>query len=394
MEWLVIADDLTGACDTGAGFTHSWRKVSVILNFNRGIPEADVLVFNTETRSLTSGSAAAKVSELLKSISPRLDCRVYKKIDSTLRGHPWSELEAVMQALGQTRVLVAPAFPEQGRIVHHGELFVNGLPFPETSFSRESSGLTGLIQNGKFPFWTLSVEDVRHGEDWIEKKLKSFTSGAILADSETNQDLRVLARWFLRSGIHLACGSAGLARALASESAMCRPSGVFHAEKGSVMVVAGSYHPATLRQVSDAAEHGILIVRPGWHDLIDDNERERLITTLSRHLFRNEHFILSASDLPNIPGQELRLASMLAQITGTALRGVLPTGLVLTGGDIAAAVLRELRCDMINLGGEVVPGIPWGSLVGGPAHGINVITKAGGFGRDDAFVKAIDFLTM
>jgi uncharacterized protein YgbK (DUF1537 family) len=67
-------------------------------------------------------------------------------------------------------------------------------------------------------------------------------------------------------------------------------------------------------------------------------------------------------------------------------------GLVMSGGDTAADVCRILGADRLRLGGEVADGIPWGLLHGGPASGIPLVLKSGGFGRPDALIACVDFL--
>ncbi len=76
----------------------------------------------------------------MKSAGVDPDCRVYKKIDSTLRGNPWVELGAVMRELDVDRALVRPAFPEQGRTVSQGVLKVRGVPLVETVFGEQAAG--------------------------------------------------------------------------------------------------------------------------------------------------------------------------------------------------------------------------------------------------------------
>jgi uncharacterized protein YgbK (DUF1537 family) len=67
-------------------------------------------------------------------------------------------------------------------------------------------------------------------------------------------------------------------------------------------------------------------------------------------------------------------------------------GLILTGGDVAAAVLHALDAAALRLGGEVAPGQPWAVIEGGPQSGRLVATKAGSFGGDDAFLGCLSFL--
>jgi uncharacterized protein YgbK (DUF1537 family) len=66
------------------------------------------------------------------------------------------------------------------------------------------------------------------------------------------------------------------------------------------------------------------------------------------------------------------------------------SGVVVTGGDGARALVEALDASAINLRDEVVTGVPIGTLVGGPATGLTIVTKAGGFGDDNALVRAVE----
>ena len=69
-------------------------------------------------------------------------------------------------------------------------------------------------------------------------------------------------------------------------------------------------------------------------------------------------------------------------------------GLLVTGGDTARLVCNALRIDAIHLRGEIAPGIPWGTVEGGAAHGLHIVTKSGGFGNADALVRVADRLSL
>ena len=222
---LLIADDLTGAADSGAQFARSgWRTLLVLhhplggLMLEPGSPrEADVLVLTSESRGLADGAEAAQaVKNILADSSPASFPLVYKKIDSTLRGHPAAELAAVMSALGEGRALIAPAFPAQGRITLNGKVQVNGLPLEQTPFSREAP--TGDLRRifGE-EAGLLPLETIRGAETRLRAALNAC-KGLLIADAETEADLLrlALALHDSRGDIRLWCGSAGLAGALAA----------------------------------------------------------------------------------------------------------------------------------------------------------------------------------
>ncbi len=112
---VVVADDLTGAADTGACFAGAGLATTIPLS-GSSVSDADVIVLSTESRDLEAEAAAQAVSAAVTRLidglrdadsGPRW---VYKKIDSVLRGQPRAELLAAMDATGVRRAMVAPAF--------------------------------------------------------------------------------------------------------------------------------------------------------------------------------------------------------------------------------------------------------------------------------------------
>ena len=125
MALILIADDLTGACDAGALFCGRGR-VGVFTDPAAAGSGWDVLALDTESRALEPTEAAARVKEAARHLGPRPTQGVlFKKIDSTLRGAVGVELEALLSATGRAQALVCPAFPAQHRTVVHGILRVH-----------------------------------------------------------------------------------------------------------------------------------------------------------------------------------------------------------------------------------------------------------------------------
>jgi len=124
---LIFADDLTGAADCAAAFLGRARRVSVALGAG-AMPRAEVLAVDLDTRSRTERDARRIVGRAFSSAAARRAGILFKKIDSTLRGHVAAELSAARRALGRRcPVILAPAFPAQGRLVKNGRVYVNGV---------------------------------------------------------------------------------------------------------------------------------------------------------------------------------------------------------------------------------------------------------------------------
>ncbi len=133
LEWAVIADDLTGAADTGVQFLPVCAPVFLVDHRRldavalRAAAPAALTVF-TNSRALPAGDArraAAAAGRAIRRLGP---ARVYKKIDSALRGNIGTELEGVMEALELPLSFIAPAFPDQGRTTVGGIHCIHGVP--------------------------------------------------------------------------------------------------------------------------------------------------------------------------------------------------------------------------------------------------------------------------
>jgi hypothetical protein len=132
MSLTIVADDLTGACDTGSLFA-GHAPVSLAL-WPAAPPRAAVRVVDTESRAIPAEVAMARVARV-PALAPAT--RYFKKIDSTLRGHVGLEIDALMRAVGVRSALVCPAFPAQGRVVIERLLLIDGVPLTDTPLARD-----------------------------------------------------------------------------------------------------------------------------------------------------------------------------------------------------------------------------------------------------------------
>src|SRR5512136_1164630 len=137
---VVIADDLTGANDTGVQFAKQGLKTLVLIGVPASLAELDedVLVVDTQSRASSPTEAYQKVTQtaLLFKDRDRFQT-IYKKIDSTLRGNLGSEIDAIMDARGLELAIVAPAFPANGRMTVGGCHFLGNAPLEATEISRD-----------------------------------------------------------------------------------------------------------------------------------------------------------------------------------------------------------------------------------------------------------------
>ncbi len=330
---VVLADDLTGACDAGVAFLKAGHTVRVWFgtSVQFSAPES-VQAFNTNSRSLAPGRAAHAVSQASAALGTDPNALFFKKVDSAARGPFAAEILAAHRTLKTRAVLLAPAFPSAGRTVLGGILEIQD-PAGENK-QVDLARLFPLLARGKI----VNISGPAELKPALDSG-KSF----LICDSATQADLESLARVAANLPSLLFAGSAGLAQALAGLS-LARISAALVPAISQVLLVAGSPHPVTSLQL----------------ETLDTDRFE------SVRVLRIGRFFAKA-----------RIRS--------AFRSHNPQALILTGGETAMLAVNALEAHSFILQGELAPGIPWGLVQGGAAHGCVVVTKSGGFGAPNAF---------
>ena len=383
VDWLLLADDLTGALDSGVHFARAGLKTIVPLQKALGLSGAQALVINTESRRMTPKGAASACREAARNHPA---AAVFKKIDSILRGYPAIELGAVMTALGIDRALVAPAFPAQGRVTRGGRVWVGGRPLEGEAASQSRQGDLTWLFRACAPLTLLSLEQVRGALTDLTVAMQG--AGVFIGDAETDGDLERLALAARLSDIHLLCGSSGLAKACAGPPRSVqglrwpRPR----------LAVVGSRHPVSQAQVEFARRRGVRVLEAaGLASAADPGEAlEQLAAGSADDLRRHQPVVIypGRADQPAIG--EAIMAERLGRLATEVLQRTPVGGLYLSGGDTAMAVCRSLRVAELELVDEVLPGLPLCRFTGGLFPGLTAITKAGAFGDESTLTDLLD----
>lgn len=357
----IQADDLTGACDTGAVFAaHGFATLVLLPGARDPASPPEVLVVDSESRGEAAPEARARVRTAVARLAAAAPALLYAKVDSTLRGPLAAQLAGALEGSRRPRVILAPALPAQRRAVVEGTLRIDGRPAGETATARDpafpatgASALALLGVEGPFPVAHVPLATVRRGPGAVMARLGRLSAN-VVCDAETDDDLAVLAA-ACQGDPGIVAGSAGLAAAFAAREpgARRRPAGPL---RGPVLVVAGSLHPLARAQVARVEARG-----------------GRVLTTPS-----------TAARDREAPARDLARAARRAVEQETVHT------LLLTGGETAYSVCRALDATALALGGEIEPGVATGVLLDGPFEGLTVVTKAGGFGDPDTLVRVLE----
>jgi uncharacterized protein YgbK (DUF1537 family) len=401
MTFAVIADDLTGASDTGVQLVSAGYRTAVTFwGMTTHEPETgtlDAVVRDTDSRTLDADLAAQRVYDVGCEIAQAN--LVYKKIDSSLRGPIAAELAAALEATGRERIVLAPAFPRLGRTTVDGMQLLNGTPVHTTELARDpltpvtESHLPTLLGQTFASMVSLSRNDLADSET-VRRKLNS--ASVVIVDASTDDDLLRLTKAVLNPESVLWAGSAGLATALSQAypgptSSRCDRRRAYR----RILVVVGSISSTSRKQVAYLEQTAdVLVVALHVHDTAPatvQSEIARVVEIAQAGLTTEQAVVLTtALNTSANHGRDTLakiFAAALADVTAALSVEGLVEALVLTGGDTAAHIARRLGAEGISLEKELVPGVPIGTLIG--RHPYRVITKAGAFGQPDTLSVAV-----
>jgi uncharacterized protein YgbK (DUF1537 family) len=392
MEIAIIADDLTGAADTGVQLARAGYRTAVVF---QGAPmppaeDLDAVALDTDSRAMPDGFAAKRVLEAGYAV--RDAYIVYKKLDSTLRGPVAAELSAALGATGRDRAVVAPAFPSAGRTTVDGVQLVRGVPVHETEAKDDPrtpvrEGHVPTLLAASFPsVRSLSIEDFADPAS-IRQALED--AGCIVADATSDEDLETLVQAVPNPSEVLWAGSAGLALALGNvypgPHAGTMPAAPAPARR--ILVVIGSLSGVARGQLRSLAEYecATVPVVAGRSGAV-----EEALGAARAALSEGACAAVHSDEERDPSGAAGSVMGALAEVVAGLSEDGLFDALVLTGGETAVGVARRLGSVGIRLEGEMEPGIPMGALIGPNPY--RVVTKAGGFGEPDTLVKVVERL--
>lgn len=410
---IVIADDLTGSCDAGHEFATRDYDTQVVLSAQKDIAtQGDLIVYNTESRYVDPSVAAERVRTVLEDID---SASVFKKVDSTLRGNVRVEVDAAADVIDPDLVIVAPAFPDNGRLTACGYHLVDGQLVTESPSGEDEErppthdSLPEFFAASDHPVERLGVETVSRGTATVRDTFESLSStdGPVIVtcDAVTDSHLGTIAT--AAADLSERClyvGSGGLARHIAVPGT---PSGagIDVDRSRSVVGVSGSVAPETLRQIGEVSndlrrkldlETAVTDPSTAGTDLasrgaaVVDEHGSVLLHSADAH--SDVDRAMAAGEQAGVDGATVRrrVTDALTHGAATVVGDGRVSNLFLTGGTTARATLDRLDATALRMAGEeVAPGIPLATVEGGVADGTAVVTKAGGFGDEQAIIKSL-----
>ena len=419
----IIADDFTGATDVASMLVRGGLRTVQLIGVPSGdaaaeLAQADAVVVALKSRTTPVADAVADSLAALRWLQAagarQFIFKVCSTFDSTPKGNIGPVAEALLAALagpGQGLGLVCPAFPENGRTVFRGHLFVgdellsdSGMrhhpltPMTDANLVRvmqaQCSGRVGLLRH----------DTVARGAAAIAARLDSLQAeGArwAVADAVDNADLLQLAAgaaqlplWVAGSGLAL-----GLPAVLAERGWVRLDSQAAQLDRltGSAAALAGSCSLATQAQVA----HWLAAGRPAWRiDPAAAARGEPVATQALAWAARQTDtpLVYATTDASTLAATQAMLGvaqagELVEQVLAQVAQGLVAAGaqrLVVAGGESAGAVVQALGVQRLRIGAAICPGVPWTQavLAAGTAP-LQLALKSGNFGGPDFFSLAL-----
>jgi uncharacterized protein YgbK (DUF1537 family) len=423
----IIADDLSSATDCGAQMVRSGLSVVVPLG-GYSLPAqaraAQVISVDTDSRSLPSEEAYAKVSMAVQELVAQGWTSFYKSVDSTLRGNLGAEIEAVLDVVQPDCAVVAPAFPKYDRTTVEGVQYLHGRPLHETEFGTDPTApvtdgdiARRLAEGSRRSAGRITLDQLRAGPAQTLSAIRRMLSDGIefvVVDIAEQEDLKRICIGLSQSDLSIVwVGSTGLAEFVPLAFDVTNRSISIHQDHRTdsrpALALIGSGSETTRQQLqyaqihnglhviyldaariiqnSTAANDELVRARADIMTAIDEGHDAALVVRASREEIAATQQLGAALNLS--PAQVAqRIVDALSQAGCDLVRENRISGVIATGGDTANALCNALDAQALEILGEVEAGIPIMRLIG--EHSLPLVTKAGGFGSPAAIADALE----
>jgi 3-dehydrotetronate 4-kinase len=413
-----IADDYTGASDLANTLTRQGLRTVQTIGVpadDLKLPEVDAVVVSLKSRSIEAGEAVARSRDAEKWLRSRGAGHILFKICSTFDSTDDGNIGPVMDALrddcGEKIVLVTPAFPETGRTVYQGNLFVGLVPLNESPLKdhplnpmHDSNLVRVLARQSKTKVGLANLATLTRGADAVRARLSELAEqgiGAAIIDAVFDSDLETIGA--VAADHRLSVGASGiglgLARALV-KSGKVKPASsaaTGAAVGGPAACLAGSCSQATLQQIAKAeAIMPVLHLDPD-RVVAGREEARRAVAWAAERVHSGPVLIASSAAPEEVAALQSRhgrshaghaieqaMADIAESLVGAGVRR-----LIVAGGETSGAVVDRLRIPGFLVGEEIAAGVPVLRAVGAGNGEMLLALKSGNFGGTEFFSDAL-----
>jgi uncharacterized protein YgbK (DUF1537 family) len=414
-----IADDYTGASDLANTLTRQGLRTVQTIGVpsdDLKLPEVDAVVVSLKSRSIAADVAVAKSREAEKWMRSRGARHVLFKIcstfDSTDKGNIGPVMDALRADCGDAIVLVTPAFPETGRTVYQGNLFVGLVPLNESPLKdhplnpmHDSNLVRVLARQSKTSVGLVNLATLTKGADAVRARLAELVGqgiGAAVVDAVFDRDLETIGAVALDHRLSVGASGIGLGLARAMVAAGKVRPGAANAAAGAVIggpavCLAGSCSQATLGQIAKA-EQSMPVLHLDPDRVVAGKEEARRAVAWAMERINSGPVVIASSATPDqVAALQSRhgrdaaghaIEQAMADIAESLVRSGVHR-LVVAGGETSGAVVDRLGIPGFLVGEEIAAGVPVLRAVGLDKGQMLLALKSGNFGGPEFFADAL-----
>jgi uncharacterized protein YgbK (DUF1537 family) len=417
-----IADDYTGASDLANTLTRcGLRTVQTIgvPSDDLKLPEVDAVVVSLKSRSIEASLAVAKSRAAEKWTRGRGASHVLFKICSTFDSTDAGNIGPVMDALradsGDVIVLVTPAFPETGRTVYQGNLFVGSVPLNESPLKdhplnpmHDSNLVRVLARQSRTKVGLVNLSVIARGPDAVRAHLADLAAkgiGAAIADAVFERDLETIGIVALDHRVSVGASGVGLglARALVASGRVKASVATAISDQpigGLAACLAGSCSQATLQQIAKAEQAMAVLHLDPEQVVAGKDETQRALGWARERLSKGPILIASSSTPDQVSALQARhgrdaAGHAIEQTMADIAEDLVKSGvrrLVVAGGETSGAVVDRLGIPGFLVGPEIAAGVPVLRAVGARDGEMLLALKSGNFGGPEFFSDALELM--
>jgi uncharacterized protein YgbK (DUF1537 family) len=414
-----IADDYTGASDLANTLTRAGLRTVQTIGVpsdSLKLPEVDVVVVSLKSRSIEAGVAVTRSRAADKWLRGRGADHVLFKICSTFDSTEAGNIGPVMDALradsGDAIVLVTPAFPETGRTVYQGNLFVGSLPLNESPLKdhplnpmHDSNLVRVLARQSQTKIGLVDLATVTRGPAAVRSRLADLSgtgAGAAVIDAVFDRDLETIGEVALDHRLSVGASGVGLglARALAASGRgrkVTVDEMAVAAIGGPAACLAGSCSQATLQQIANAESAMAVLHLDPEQIVAGKGEAKRALAWAAQRITEGPILIASSSTPDQVAALQSRhgrdaTGHAIEQAMADIAEGLVRSGvrrIVVAGGETSGAVVDRLGIPGFLVGAEIAAGVPVLRAVDAKEGEMLLALKSGNFGGPQFFSDAL-----
>jgi len=411
-----IADDFTGATDLANMLVRGGLRTVQLLGVPEAgdpVPDVEAVVVALKSRTIEPAEAVsqslATLSWLQAAGARQFFFKYCSTFDSTDEGNIGPVTDALMDALGADFTIACPAFPETGRTIFKGHLFVGDQLLSDTHMRHhpltpmtDSNLLAVLGRQTKRAVGLIQHREIEQGVAAISEAIEALKAdGKPIAIVDAVDDAQLFTVGEALKDLKLITGGSGIVLGLPENY---RKAGLVGENKaadqvpaveGPAMVLSGSCSAATLGQVAEFAKtHPTLPLDP--LEIAEDPTTVDRAIEWARGRLANGPALIHASAPPdsvkavqeklgrNEAGDLVERA--MARIAEALVEGGVRR-LVVAGGETSGAVVGALGVKGLLIGAQIDPGVPGTVTMG--EQPMALALKSGNFGAPDFFEKAL-----